>query len=176
MLNDLRDKLSDRFQGSDAKWDFYNDLMTLCATTEIKGTDLNTVYALLVAAARERGICAWRPSAFTKIVGTANDSVEILMHMTGNGYCVIWTTIYCTKCDQAVVSVPLDDMRDWVLGDHWCPYCRNHLVDKTFIYVFDMEKIPWEIDIPFIPRIVYKPGEKNEHGFFSRLSKARGDR
>lgn len=139
---------------NEEKWGFFNYLMELCVNPQFLGSQMLFVYAMIVVGCRERQHYGWTPNSFETIVGSSNSSIEILMHLLKNDYCQMWTTIYCTDCSMGYISVPLDNMREYVL-DSRCPRCGGGLVDRFIYYVFDPRLIPWEIDVPFYPYVRY---------------------
>jgi len=160
-LGDLR-RAIEQLDPGNHKWHFYNNLLELCASKDFLGTQLNIVYAMIVAGAREYGIYGWSPGSFEAIIGSRKRSVEIWMHLLKADLCKMWFTIYCQDCAKPVVCVTVADngpneLARWVLEKD-CPFCGGSLVDKYLYYVVDLAQIPWEINVPFHPYRNYQQG------------------
>jgi len=135
--------------------------MVLCAGKVLLGTELNLVYALLIEGARGHHRYGWPPEILTPLVGAENKSVDVFMHMLGKGYCDLWYTIECNACHKPIICTK--SLGDWERSAKYCPFCGGVLELYTAQFVFDQQKIPWEIDIPFYPYKNFREGDTTQH-------------
>lgn len=143
----------------ESKWQFYNDLVELCGGGKLLGTELNLVYALIIEGARGHHRYGWLPDVLTPLVGTDYKSVDVFMHLLGKGYCQLWYTFDCGQCHKPIFcyQAPGD-----CVGGSRCPFCEGVLELYTAQFVFDPQKIPWEIDVPFYPYKDFAKGQETE--------------